>query len=202
MPKDVSDAVRQHGRPAVRRALENPKIIPRAVPNDGPNGADNGSEAGGNAQESPLRPMPSWIDYGNLEVDPKQYLVGEGFLEIGSFIMLIGQSYAGKSTLVAQLSMNMAAGRSWLFFRIARPLRILIAQAEDTENKRRKMSKMYRRMGLTKEEIKLAAANTAVLTIRDLQDAQAIAEIERHAAVFKPDIIVINPMTSYLGGGV
>ena len=41
-----------------------------------------------------------------------------------------------------------------------------------------------------------------MLTIRDLQDAQAIAEIERHAAVFKPDIIVINPMTSYLGGGV
>jgi AAA domain len=165
-------------------------------------GAAAAENNGDQAAEAPLRPMPSWIEYGDLEVDPEQYLIGEGFLEIGSFIMLIGQSYAGKSTLVAQLSMNLAAGRSWLFFRIARPLRIMVVQAEDTENKRRNMGQMYRRMGLTAEEIELAATNTAVLTIRDLQDAGAIAEIERHAEVFKPDVIVINPLTSYLAGGV
>jgi hypothetical protein len=160
----------------------NPPYVKEPKEPQGPLTGSNGDQA---KEPPPLRPMPSWIDYGDRDVDPEQYLIGEGFLEIGSFIMLIGQSYAGKSTLVAQLSMNMAAGRSWLFFRIVRPLRIMVAQAEDTENKRRKMGRMYRRMGLTKEEIKLAAANTAVLTIRDLQDAGAIAEIERHAAVFK-----------------
>jgi hypothetical protein len=57
-------------------------------------------------------------------------------------------------------------------------------------------------MGLTQEEIALADKNTAVLTIRDLRDSEAVAEMERHAEFFNPDLVVINPMTSYLGGGV
>jgi len=146
--------------------------------------------------------MPSWIDYGNREIDRSQYHVGEAFLEIGGFVMLIGQSYAGKSTLIAQISINAAIGRSWLFFHVRRALRVMTVQAEDSENKLVRMGQMYRRMGLNDDEIKLATSNTAVLTIRDLQDASAIAEIERHAEVFKPDILVINPMTSYLSGGV
>jgi hypothetical protein len=153
-------------------------------------------------EEKPLRPTPSWIDYGNREIETLQYHVGEGFMEIGGFIMLIGQSYVGKSTLITQISINLAIGRSWVFFRVHRALRVLVVQAEDPENKLIKMGRIFKRMGLTKEQIALAHENTAVLTIRDLQDADAIAEIERHAAVLKSDVLVINPMTSYLGGSV
>jgi hypothetical protein len=148
----------------------------------------------------PLRPMPSWISYGNMEVDRTLYHIGEGFLEVGCFIMLIGQSYVGKSTLLTQLTISLSIGKSWLFLQVERALKILVVQAEDVENKRRKMGRMYRRMGLTPEEIKLADKNTAVLTIRELQGQAVINEIERHAEVFKPDIICINPMTSYLPG--
>jgi RecA-family ATPase len=150
----------------------------------------------------PLRPMPSWIELGDSEIDRSQYHVGEGFLEIGGFVMLIGTSYAGKSTLVAQISINLAIKRDWLFFKAERALRIMVVQAEDPKNKQIKMGRMYKRMGLNKDQIKLARENTAVLTIRDLQDYEAIAEIERHAVVFKPDVIIINPLTSYLGGSV
>jgi RecA-family ATPase len=157
---------------------------------------------GDSASEKPLRPMPSWIEIGNRDVDRTQYHVGEGFLEIGGFVMLIGQSYVGKSTLLAQVSINAAIGKSWLFFKVERSLRILTVQAEDQENKLTKMGKMYRRMGLTDEQIALAKENTAVLTIRDLQDKDAIREIERHAQAFKAEVVCINPMTSYLGGSV
>jgi len=149
-----------------------------------------------------LRPMFSWIDYGDMEIDRSQYHVGDGFLDIGGFIMLIGPSYVGKSTLLAQLTINLAIGCTWLFFRVERPLKILIVQAEDSENKLVKLGRMYRRMGLTAEQIALAKKNTAVLTIRNCQDEMAIAEIERHAEVFKPDVICINPMTSFLSGSV
>jgi hypothetical protein len=54
MSKDVSDAVRQHGREAVKKALQNPKVIPMAAPSGGPNGSDGGG--GENVQE------PSWGD--------------------------------------------------------------------------------------------------------------------------------------------
>jgi RecA-family ATPase len=153
-------------------------------------------------QEKPLRPMPSWIVYGKREIDRSQYHVGEGFLEIGSFVMLIGQSYVGKSTFITQLSICLAIGREWLFFLLDRPLKVMVVQAEDPPNKLAKMGHMFKRMRLTDEEISLADQNTVVLTIRDLQDAGAIKEIERHALAFKPDIIVINPMTSFLGGSV
>lgn len=78
--------------------------------------------------QRPLRPMPSLIDLGELPVDRSQYHVGEGFMEIGGFVMLIGQSYAGKSTLITQISLNMAIGRTWLFFKVERPLKILIVR--------------------------------------------------------------------------
>jgi|GEM_PF-5061042 len=154
------------------------------------------------ADEMPLRPMPSFIAYGKRAVDRSQYHVGEGFLEIGGFVMLIGQSYVGKSTFITQLSIYLAIGRSWLFFLLDQPLRVMVVQAEDPENKLVKMGHMFKRMGLTDEEINLADQNNVVLTIRDLQDASAVKEIERHALVFNPDVIVINPMTSYLGGSV
>ncbi len=163
----------------------------------------NGQHSGeADSGEKPLRPMPSWIAYGKREVDRAHYHVGDGFLEIGGFVMLIGQSYVGKSTFITQLSICLAIGRSWLFFLLERPLRVMVVQAEDPENKLVKMGHMFKRMGLTDEEISLVDENTVVLTIRDLQDAGAIKEIERHALVFKPDAIVINPMTSYLGGSV
>jgi RecA-family ATPase len=139
---------------------------------------------------------------GNRDIDRTQYHLGEGFLEIGGFVMLIGPSYVGKSTLLAQVSICMAIKKNWLFFQVERPLRILTAQAEDAENKLTNMGRIYRRMGLTEDQIALAQKNTAVLTIRDLQDAAAIREIERHAQAFKADVLCINPMTSYLGGSV
>jgi RecA-family ATPase len=158
---------------------------------------DDGTDA-----EKPLRPMPSWIDYGTRQINRAKYHIGEGFLEVGSFVMLIGPSYAGKSTLVAQLSIYLAIGRSWLFFKAERTLRLMVVQAEDAENKLIRMGQMFKRMGLTQSQIKTASENTAILTIRDLQDSSAIKEIERHALVFKPDILIINPMTSYLSGSV
>jgi len=113
--------------------------------------------------ENPLRPLPSWIDYSQKEVDRSSYHIGEGFLEVGCFVMLIGPSYVGKSTLLAQLTINFSIGRSWLFFRLSRPLRVMIVQAEDPENKLIKMGKMVHQMELSDDEITLAHQNTAVL---------------------------------------
>jgi RecA-family ATPase len=68
------------------------------------------------------------------------------------------------------------------------------------ENKLIRMGQMYRRMGLNKAQIQQVRENTAVLVIDDLQDTKAVAEIERHAQARKPDIIWLNPLTSYLSG--
>jgi len=152
--------------------------------------------------EKPLRPMFSWIDYGKRKVDRTRYHIGEGFLEVGCFIFLIGPSYSGKSTLIAQLSISFALAQSCFIFKVHRSLRSMVVQAEDPENKLVKIGQMFHRMGLNQSEIKQAHENTAVLVIDDFQDSRAVSEIERHALDFKPDIIWLNPLTSYLSGGV
>lgn len=156
---------------------------------------------GGSNGDKPLRRMDSWIKYGNREIDKSRWHIGNGFLEVGCYVFLIAPSYAGKSTLIAQLSISFAIARCAFIFPVGRPLRSLIVQAEDPENKLIRMGQMSRRMGLTEAQIKQVDENTAVLVIDDLQDTMAIAEIERHAKAFKPDIIWLNPLTSYLSGG-
>jgi hypothetical protein len=154
------------------------------------------------AEPKPLLPMRSWIYYSDLEVDVTKFLMGTGFLEPGNFVVLVGASYAGKSTLAAQLSVYWAMGSSCFSIKIPRPLRTIFFQAEDSENKLIKIGHLCRRLNLTAEQRAMVDANTAVVTLQGVQDLAAIAEMERHAAVFKPDIICVNPLTSFLSKGV
>jgi hypothetical protein len=188
----------------VNRSRPKTSPDPFAQWGDGENGhyRDEGSDWDSDQEKRdtnkrPLRPMLSWIDYGEREVDTSLYHMGDGFLEIGGISMLIGQSYVGKSTFITQWSIHAALGKDWLFFKFHRPLKILIVQAEDPQNKLVKMGQMYRRMGLTKDEIDLARINTRVLTVRGLTGREAIAEMERHVEVVKPDVVVMNPLSSF-----
>jgi hypothetical protein len=152
--------------------------------------------------EKPLLPMRSWIYYSDLEVDVTKFLMGSGFLEPENFVVLVGASYAGKSTLAAQLSVYWAMGEMCFSIKIPRPLRTIFFQAEDSENKLIRIGHLCRRLNLTAEQRAMVDANTAVVTLQGVQDSAAIAEIGRHAAVFKPDVICVNPLTSFLSKGV
>ena len=57
-------------------------------------------------------------------------------------------------------------------------------------------------MAFTTDERRLVAENTAIVTLQGVQDGEAIDEMERHAEVFGPDIIWVNPLTSFLSKGV
>ncbi len=155
-----------------------------------------------NKQEKELLELPSWVDYGDREIDRSQYHIGEGFSEIASLLMLIGQSYIGKSTFMAQLIMNMAIGRDWLFFQMHKPLSILLVQGEDTSNKLIKMGRMYKRLGITKGQIEQIQKNTKILTLRNLQGLEAIDLIKKYSDKYHPDVLCINPLTSYISGSV
>jgi RecA-family ATPase len=203
-PKDISDVAKRLGPKEAGKRFK--QVVKEKMQNDPPQnddlrefgiGGNNNHPTEKTGEPKPLRPMPSWIDYGVREVDPTLYHIGNGFMEIGGISMLIGQSYVGKSTFLTQVSIYGAIGKDWLIFKFHRPLKFLIVQAEDPENKLVKMGQMYRRMGLTEAQIALVATNTAILTIRGLTGNEAIAEIERHAEVVKPDVIAINPLSSF-----
>src|SRR5260370_38808810 len=98
--------------------------------------------------------------------------------------------------------MSFDLGERCFIFKVLRSLGSMVVQAEDPENKLVKIGQMFHRMGLNQSEIKQAHENTAVLVIDDFKDSRAVSEIERHALDFKPDIIWLKPLTSYLIGGV
>lgn len=173
-------------------------------PRTAPKGRRYGSSANGSTtpQAVQLRPMPSWRELAGQPIETNLYHIGAGFLEVGCFMLLVGASYAGKSTFLAQFSMYMACGKDWLFFHFQRPLRVLTIQAEDPINKRRRMGKISDRAGFTPHELALIDKNTGVLSISDKQDADFFKELIPHIEAFKPDVIIINPLTSFICKGV
>jgi hypothetical protein len=196
-PKDFAKETPRKDDDVGSSRKRNPHYAREPDPEDYFNGQDEPSE-----EERPLLPMRSWIYYSDLEVDVTKFLMGSGFLEPENFVVLVGASYAGKSTLAAQLSVLWAMGSTCFSIKIQRPLRTIFFQAEDSENKLIRIGHLCRRLNLTAEQRAMIDANTAVVTLQGVQDLKAISEMERHAAEFKPDIICVNPLTSFLSKGV
>jgi RecA-family ATPase len=94
-----------------------------------------------------------------------KYLIGKGFLEPSNFVVLIGASYAGKSTLTAQLSVLWAIGKPTFGIEIPRPLRTIFFQAEDSENKLISIGHLCRRLNLSPNQRNQVKENTAVVTL-------------------------------------
>jgi AAA domain len=118
VPKDVSEMAREHGRPAVRKALENPKVIPMAAPN-------------GEAKPNP------WIEYLNqsactsatlqtLRLEPRLPIVGDWFLE-GDLGFIFAPRGLGKTWISLLLAQGIATGKEvgpWAVHSIRRVLYI------------------------------------------------------------------------------
>jgi DNA-binding transcriptional ArsR family regulator len=75
-------------------------------------------------------------DLADATIDESQNILGNRLLERGTFGTVIAHSGAGKSTLTVQAGVELAAGRPILGIAPARPLKVLVVQAEDSRNDR------------------------------------------------------------------
>jgi RecA-family ATPase len=75
-------------------------------------------------------------DLLNAEIDESQNLLGNRWLERGTFAMMIGSSGVGKSVAAIQGGILAAAGLPFFGIKPAHPLRVLIVQSEDSRNDR------------------------------------------------------------------
>jgi hypothetical protein len=140
---------------------------------------------------------------------PETILVGDGAIRIGDIAMLNSGAGMGKSVSMGQLAMAWALGLPYFGIRPSRPLRILHYVGEDDEST---MGQIREGFLMHSQEI------TGVqLTGKDLEpldemlvtqfDRSAIgdffiAEFKNEIEAFKPDMVFINPLLSYVGGDI
>jgi AAA domain len=141
----------------------------------------------------------SILSFAQAEVDQSQTLLGERYLCVGGGMFIVAQSGIGKSTVSIQAAALWACGRPGFDIKPARPLRILIVQAEDDRGDVTEASRMVRRLGLTPSEIALMDANTWIEQINDVCGEDFIRTLGGILAKRPVDLVIINPFTAYLG---
>lgn len=126
-------------------------------------------------------------------IDEGQTLLGNRFLCRGGGMFLVGPSGVGKSTLTLGLAAAMGAGRAYLGIKPAKPLKILIIQAENDEGD--VIEQMRGAYGLDRTGIE----NVQICPIGHLVGADLITALDRLIKLYKPDLVILDCLHAYLG---
>jgi len=163
--------------------------------------SDNGAEL----ESSPPAYIPggkSPLWYWRRGITKDHILLGTGFLERGSAVMLGGQSGIGKSSIAMQLGNCWACGKSSFNLAPPRALRIALMQNEDSHNDLVRQSESLNYLGLSAGELDLVDKNFLIETVRGKIGSAAIAVMEGIIHYHKPDILMLNPLSAYHQGDI
>jgi RecA-family ATPase len=147
------------------------------------------------------RPMVggSILDYANAEIDDSATLLGDRYLCRGGGMFIVAPSGQGKSSLAVQLMSEWAIGGNPLGIVANGDLRVMLIQAEDDMGDITEMSRWILNAGFTHEKLAKIIRNTHVEPVNDVVGDRFIAALDSYCKQWKPDIVIINPYTSYLG---
>ena len=150
-------------------------------------------------------PPPTAKPLGQLvrhaDHDPSE-LLRTRYLCKGGGLLLIGRTGIGKSSLVMQLSLSWALNRACFGIEPARALKTLVIQAENDDGDLAEMRDgVAAGMDLDTQERDVAFAAVIVAKEARRTGPSFWAEVvEPLLAEHHPDILVIDPALSYLGG--
>lgn len=142
-------------------------------------------------------------------VPPETVLLGNDWLRLGDIAHLISTAGAGKSVAMIQMSIAWALGLPYLGIRPARPLRILLFSGEDdgvTIGQCREgfleHSEAITGVALTAADLDKLDGMIRTEFAREFVGERFHGHLVKLLADFPADLILINPLLSYLGGEV
>jgi len=155
------------------------------------------------SQDFPDEINPTRLGEYDVQNDPNK-VVGLGrYLTKGGSLIVIGQSGIGKSSFVMQMACSWAIGRELFGIPVIKPLKIGVIQAEcDIGDLAQSYQGVTSGMDLKPEEISLLNQNLkffkeSAKTGRDFVDL-----MRKIITRLKLDMIVVDPLLSYVGGDV
>jgi RecA-family ATPase len=154
-------------------------------------------------------------DLLHAEIDHSQNILGNFFLERGHYTVLVGPSGIGKSVVAVQMAIEAAAGLHVFGMPIPEPLRVVLVQAEDSDNDLKLQvrcietiahsEEVQERLGLSPEDIKERIENNLTVVTTNVRGAALFTDLRkeftnRATGKSKVDLVIFNPAFAFLEG--
>jgi hypothetical protein len=143
-----------------------------------------------------------------IEADPNE-IFRDRFLCRGGGMLLVSNTGQGKSTLICQAAYLLACGREAFGLKPTRPIKTLIIQAEndkgDLEEMVQGVERGFSTNHLSADDVACGDINLRIVTESSCTGDEFLKKIriiltEFANQGFYPDLLVIDPVISYLGG--
>jgi hypothetical protein len=143
-------------------------------------------------------------DLVGKDIDWDANVLGKLWLEKGSYGTVLGLSGIGKSVIAMQAAFCAACGRAVFDIPVDRPLRVLLAQAEDSKNDLTKqVNGLFSGLQLTEEEQQLIKTNFDVITIECGDRGEALfANLRKVLKGSRIDLLILNPLFAFVEGSM
>jgi DNA replication protein DnaC len=154
----------------------------------------------GSAKEEELENVVNELAVAQIDESPN--ILGNRLLERGTFGVIIGHSGVGKSTLTVQAGIELAAGHPLLGITPARPLKVLVVQAEGSKNDRIDQVRCLQVLVPDEEERKEMSDRLWMYstTLRGEELFTKLRELNNHQKV-PFDLFILNPAFAFLQDG-
>jgi len=139
-------------------------------------------------------------DLIDAQIDNSQNILGNRLLERGTFGVIIGHSGAGKSVLTVQAGVELAAGHPILGIAPARPLKVLVVQAEDSKNDRIDQVRCAPVLVTDENERKEMERNFRMYSTT-LRGEELFAKLRQLSEEQLFDFYILNPAFAFLPDG-
>jgi hypothetical protein len=139
------------------------------------------------------------VGYLKARICPEDILLGDGFLERASAVLLAGPSGIGKSSIAMQVGCCWSCGVLAFDFEPPRPLRIVMMQHEDSRNDLVRQSASLCSLGVNQE---LVHQNFWIETVRGKIGNEAISIMRDLVNWHRADILMLNPLSAYHDGDI
>lgn len=148
----------------------------------------------------PAIPLADLVRPPSVGDDPDE-LIRHRFLCRGGTMLLVGPTGAGKSSLSMQLALCFAAGAPCLGIEPARPMRVLIVQAENDAGDLAEMRDgVLKGLAEALPAPQEALRRVFVATVDDKTGEAFAALLGALCAEYAPDLVFMDPAFAYLGG--
>lgn len=145
-----------------------------------------------------IYPTYRYEDLKKIQPDPKNNLLGRGWLKRGAAALLIGSTGIGKSVLAEQMACSLACGVPWLDkIEVLKPAKVLFVEAEnDGEVLKEDIEGIVDRMKL---DTRMLHKNLVFRHAPGLPEGLIGDFLEDNIKEHHPDVLVIDPYQAFIG---